>query len=865
MLNNNNLKELGLTLKELTISGAETLAELLKNNHTLRVLDFSPKSSSMVTDTTSATIFTLWEKFPERCFLNKLNIGVKTRGFRVDFLQFLNKLLNNSPNLLKFQLQEQKGLYSERINSDLLKIFTSTSMEELILHESEVPSPTTKLLKNNKYQNFAKRKIALAEKLLALIAIYPNSANKLRTYAKKILQQSLAILPPSFRDGSDLKIRANLLLANIHLAFDDLPQAYRCYRECGNTPKAMLEIVMQLYGQGHEKFAFSLDKKEWLQFILSTLMLCDFSHSYINNLLPVVLESLMNDKKVFESTVLKDKFNATLPISCREITDIASRQISNHTNSTNEKITKQLQELQTVLGDERLSYSNTFNLLRVHPLVIQALKDQYNTAEVVCFEDLIINYAQPKTVGNPNDTWEKLYQDYQNGIFSQSQNNNDDLKNIKALSTKIFTFYDTLYLKKCPYDNELDSDTLKPLIELATRGHFPWLNNFIASCYVKLNNPDEAVKYYLKAATQEDFSDIKQIQYAAIELAAWAIKVLTSELYLTQYPQLTVFLGDCYEAHGRTADMLASYKIGLGRFPEIIINKVKQVVLRGNALALAFLQDIDPKPIDLLIFLGDFHRMTGNASRATDYYMVANPQNNVAALNGIQLLADQKGTDEAVNFMAKFYRDLSVQCPKDSKILSFAYSYNCKAARLNIDDAIKFLQQIVANFKLPASWLHAIAVIMEDHNQMPLAKDLFIRASESDKSDKTKKVPDPIIKLEAALYTKQVHFGDREKVLEQYNGLFCGSVLEAYFKSFPYKKSATQWNIAIIIAHYFRDNPLCKPEQALTWLRENAIAKNVHHEVKGEFARMLACAIQKLKCWKSEAVGNTPAVKFNKP
>lgn len=872
--NNPSLETLSLPTSSLTEDDMLELFTLLQDNNSLREISVHP--SIFFHTTTAMKLATMLEK---NFALNSLDLGYKnTEEFSVIFTSdnFITTLANHFPNssirelYLPFALEESaqlshttfvmnalngcprlKVLASRGPNDEELQIdHIGQSLEKLMVSRNKHPlAPAIKTtLSQNKAYNQAAHAISIAEKILKLIQ--PNS-EKLLSYAMDLLVNLLIQLNQNNQFPKLIK-KANYILGQFYINAEDHSRAYACFRECESDPAAMSALLVMLYGEDDESFielaenaAFlKFSKTELLQFYLILLSHCDINDTNLTTLLSLILGKLYHQSGS-NASLLKTKFNAVIPIAEWKLLDIAETLVAKRPD---EKLSK-------ILKDDNLSFTDRFKLVRAHPAIVEYLKKEYGTAEIICFEDLIINFeTRPKTIYNANETWETLYLTYTQGVFSTVNSGDIELSILRNLARKCFTFFDRLYLSNTVREQAVTNDSvLKSLVTLASKRTLPWLSAFIASVYARKKDYANAEAYYLSAAKEGDYSELENIKRAATQFAPWAISILKSEIYLQKYPELNLFLAEHYHADNKLPEALECYKKAYTQFPEIVVEKVQKLVTRENSRAIEFLTKLEPKVPSLLILLGDHFTNISKPYIALDYYKEANPANNTDALNGIRRLADSENFPEAVICMANLYRTAIIKFPQDLQTQDSAFEYNYQAAKLNNNDATDFLRSLIQKSDLPINWVYLIAGVIENSDKK-LANELLWRVKDKH----------PIAKLETKFLTSPPKLGEREKILNFNEGTNITSSLERYFSNFPKNKSAEKINIANNIVLHFHNNPTHSRHQALAWLREYASQPRISKNMSGELARMLSCAIYVLKDWNQLAMTISASMKPRK-
>lgn len=846
---NNNLRKITITPYEMTTRCTNALLKVLEHNHTLGALQLgSSDSANQYIQIHNSELITLKDRFPERCFIRKLVLPLQYHSNSTDaYFEFIKTVVCRSPMLTNLVLNEPGP--SERFTDSI------TFFGRFKLSRRDLSSGSRSILSSYTARNKVVNAIETAEKISKLAQTDNELDKELRTNAKALLSNELI----SF-EQTQLEINANIILGQLYLASKNHVKAYSHFRQYSFEPKTSAAILMMLFGEDDQSFielastieSFKFSNLELQQFYLALISYCDVNDKEIFRILSFILKTL-NKMPGLDSTILKDKYNAALPIRHNIIIEVTESVLNDY--AAEEELA-----LRKILGDSRLHYYDLFRLLRTHPLVKEVLKNGFGTFEVVCFEDLIINYINPKTVYNPSDTWENLYSDYVNGKF-YSMGSNNDIDTVSALTTKLYTFFDHLYLSnEVKEDAVKKDDTLNILSKLAEVGMLPWLDTFIASAHVQKGDTNKAIEFYLSAAEKGDFSALKKLKNAATRFEPWAMRVLTSPAYLTKYPELNLFLAQCCQNQGNITDALIFYRIALKIFPTKVIEKLKKFALADNKLALDILREISDKPAHLLIFLGDHAIQHFNIHDAVQYYKLADPSCNIDAFNRLKALVDESrknGTPvchEASICIADLYRSEFRRYSSDIRLLELAFNYNYQAANLNHRESIEFLKEVCNHKNVSYTWLYLIAGSMAINNEPQLAKTLLIRAKDNH----------PIAKLEVKLLTSPPKLGDREKVLDFKNEALCSISLRNYFNSFPSNKSFAQDNIAKNIADHYNKHLTMNANQALTWLREytsqqSSLDSNL---IKGELARMISCAIYVLKNWHQPVLSLAPS---NKP
>lgn len=830
---NNSLRELNIGLHYISSRQcALAFTEMLRHNHTLNTLNFGQKEVSLLgfdhlTHTQYMT--TLEMNFPEKSFIRKLYLPLQfDTTLKSWFKGFLTKITNSSPLLTELKLEEGDidGSFSVGKNIEKLKVGGCTLTPDI-----------KEALHLNERRNKAVHAIETAKKVFKLGCDNSTFSKQLQNYGIKLLTDVLQDLKNySAADLNKLKIQANFLLGQFYLSGNDRAHAYSYFRDCDDLdPKATAELIIMLYGEEEQSYvelaaateAFKFSTTELQQFFLILMSYCDIKDVRILGLLPRILTQL-HKMTGHNGTILIDKYNAVVPISDVNLTKIA-RTIAS----------KQSTELAGILDDKKLSYVNRFRLSRIHPLIVAHLNKEYGSAQVICFEDLIVNYEKPYTVFNFNETWADLYRDYQEGkLYSTIKDDDKNLETIRLLATHCLSFFDHLYLAKYVCEQATrDENTFELLVTFASAEIFPWIDNFIASIYAQKNDSVNAAKYYLKAAKLGDFSAIKEIKRGATTLAPYTIEIFTNPSYLEERPKLTLFLADCYLVNGKPYEAFELYKKAHLHFPEIAIEKIKRLA-KQNLFATAFLETINPKPVSLLVFIGDSFAKRLIYKKALEYYTLADPHNNPAVFTAIQKLADERACPEAIICTADLYKATYEKFPQDQRLLEFAFEYNYRAAKLNYQSAIEFLKKLTLNKDVPIDWLYSIAGIMDTHNPA-LAKELLLGIKDKH----------PAAKLEAIILVSPPRLGERESVLNFREEKDCVFALENYFKNFPKSRLATQNNIANKIVEHFNVSQNQTRPEALAWLREYVSKPDISPHIHGELARMLSCAIFILKNW----------------
>lgn len=845
---NRNIQELTLYPMSLREEARVALPDLLNRNHSLRILSLEGGSHNSTDNivVTNDSIESLCQDITTQLFLQKINLYMNIQKLDAgQYRKLIELILKFSPHLKHlmikdwyFEIDLKVKIRSNLINFGELNLENVTCIDNLecmTLDRCLITKDIQDQLIENKVRNSTVTAIENAEKSLKLTSNFPASSS--------ILQENLQCLSSA---SKTVKVKGNLLLGRSFLAACDQANAYTFLRECDFHPSTMLEMVTMLFGENQQQFekvaagfgCFRFSKTELLQFFLIMLMYCDITETSVLILRDNILTILQ--KAGHQAAGLSSQRDAIFPIKYKKLMEIVCEI---------KYPTPYYEEVNDVFSDNTLSYSQRFKLLRAHPMVVAQLREKLGTAEIICFEDLIVNYLNLKTAYNPNETWEILYSQYREKKYTND--GDTDLDKVEELQTRLFKFFDYLYLTNNTRKHiENDSD-LKLVIALSSKGHFPWLNNLIASVYtLKKNEELTAVKFYLTAAEQGDFSAIENIKISATKLEMWAIKILANDIYLKNYPELYLFLADCYEFHGDIESMLNWYKGALVHFPKTVIDRVQKLAAQYNGV-ITFLCEINEKPVSLLIFLGNFYAGNHNYQQAMKYYKLADPENNAAAYAGIESLAS-RSLAEAITYMASQSRKSFEKYPQDPKLLKHAYLCNFSAAKLKDKDSIAFLK-LITKYDLPKNWLYLIAGIIQNVNETSLAKSLLLRAKDKN----------PLAKLEYDLCNNPPSKTDKEKRLDFFKGGLVATQLKCYFQIFHEHSSGTQQRIAYAISMHFERHPSLDATQALNWLREEAITPIAYDVIKGELARMIAYAIYWLKDCKMKAAVPAPGFSVN--
>lgn len=848
---NRNIQELTLCPISLREDVVKALSDLLNRNHSLRTLNLvggSDQNNPYNVVVNDECIKSLCEKITSPLFLQKINLYINVESIDTEhYKKLVQFILKFFPQLKHLMIQGEYCEIDPKLEVgkkffnfgelDFKNVTGIDNLEYVTLERCFISKDIQDQLIENKDRNGAVTAIESAEKYFKLTSNFPVSSNIPQEY----LPYSSSTLPAS----KAVKDKGSLLLGRSFLAACDQANAYTFFRECDFHPSTMLEMVTMLFGENQQLFeniaagfdCFRFSKTELLQFFLIMLMYCDITDTSTLILRDNILKILQ--KPGHEAAGLSSQSDAIIPIRYKKLMEIVSEI---------KYPTPYYEEVNDVFSDNKLSYPQRFKLLRAHPMVVPRLREKFGTALIICFEDLIVNYLNLKTAYNPSETWEVLYAQYQEKKYSNDSDK--DFDKIEELQTRLFKFFDYLYLTNNTRKHiETDSD-LNLLIALASKGNFPWLNNLIASVYTLKKNEELAVKFYLAAAEQGDFSAIDNIKVAATKLEPWAITILASDIYLRNFPELHLFLADCYEFHGDIENMLKWYKRALVHFTKTVIYRVQKLAIQYNGV-IAFLCGINEKPVSLLIFLGNFYAGNHDYQQAMKYYKLADPENNAAAYAGIESIAS-RSMAEAITCMASLSRKYFEKYPQDPKLLKQACLYNFHAAKLKDKDSIAFLK-LITNYDLPGNCLYLIAGIMQDQNEMSLAKSLLLRAKDEN----------PLAKLEYDLDINSPSKTEKEKCLDFFKGGLVATQLKCYFKIFSQYGSATQQRIAYAISRYFEQHNDLDATQALNWLREEAINPISYDAIKGELARMLAYAIYWLKDCKMKAAVPVPGFSVN--
>lgn len=830
---NNSLRE--IMIQPVAFISPDCIIEMmkmLKNNFTLTSLKFGDDedmSTSTTIFTNDATMTAFATSFPDKSFIRKLYLPLRISEIGQNFFTaFIDNVLQHCPQLTSCSIVQA------REHPEPMHIYNiGETIEELELDGYSLPAETKLTLQQNKFRNESIRAISIAEKIFMTTRYDPDKFKKLQSFAIKLLTNLLHSLLKQTGSVHELIIKAKLILSEIYLIRKNHALSYQFLRACDYNPKAMSSLIVMLFGEDNKAFLAlaktvgAFTEEQLLQFYLILMSYCDTKDVDTARILVHILNKL-NKIEGLETALLKDKYNAAAPISIIRIRKIAI------------EAGKQDAKLIDILTDKKLSYADQFKLLRAHPLMVNSLKKEFGSAEVICFEDLIINYKNPKTIYNEKDTWEILYSRYIRGEFYATFAEDQDLEKIREIATKCFAFFDRLYLSEgIRAVADVNNLVLDSLVTLSSEATLPWISAFIASIYTRKKEYAKAEEHYLCAANADDFSDIKNIKRAARNLEPWAINVLTSEVYLRKYPQLNLFIAQCYLADGKLLNSLAFYKKAHAQFPEIVVAKVKKLAATGSSFACDFLEKIEPKPISLLLFLGDLFSKPSSYIKALKYYKLADPAINTHAFTGIEKLANNEvSCPEAIFYMAERYRAALAKLLQDKDTEQASFDYNYRAAKLNNHDAIEFLKMLSHNTNAPVTRLYLVAGVINVNNP-GLAKDLLLRI---------KKVH-PIANLEVQCITSPPKFGEREQALDCNAGENFMTCLENYFRKFPQNKSQVQENIANDIANHFNQHRDDNQSQALFWLREYTSRPEIINHIKGELARMLSCAMHKLKHW----------------